>query len=112
MSRLSPSCLRQLDHGARPAPVSEWVHLYSISSCTIQPSFLSLVFNHTTSASDPVLHLRVRARRGRPPKAATILRQEDELSDTSSRVSKRARQSTLSFVTPGIEWMSRLCMSH
>ena len=48
-------------HGARPVPVSEWMHLYSISSCTIQPSFLSLVFNHTTSAFDPVLHLRVRA---------------------------------------------------
>src|SRR5258707_14623805 len=55
-------------HGARPVPVSEWVHLYSISSCTIQPSFLSLVFNHTTSAFDPVLHLRVRAtmNRSRP----------------------------------------------
>src|SRR5258708_6886692 len=51
------------DHGARPVPVSEWVHLYSISSCTIQPSFLSLVFNHPTSAFDPVLHLRVHARR-------------------------------------------------
>ena len=31
------------------------------SSCTIQPSFLSLVFNHPTSAFDPVLYLRVRA---------------------------------------------------
>ena len=51
---------------------------------------------------DPVeLQKTVIRRRGRPPKAATILRQEDELSDTSSRVSKRARQSTLSFVTPG-----------
>lgn len=61
MLRLSPLCLRHQGHGARPVPVSEWVHLYSISSCTIQPSFLSLVFNHTTSAFDPVLHLRVRA---------------------------------------------------
>jgi hypothetical protein len=51
---------------------------------------------------DPVeLQKTVIRRRGRPPKAATILQQEDELSDTSSRVSKRARQSTLSFVTPG-----------
>src|SRR3982074_3699280 len=48
-------------HGARPVPVSEWMHLYSISSCTIQPSFLSLVFNHPTSAPDFFKHLRSRA---------------------------------------------------
>jgi hypothetical protein len=40
-------------------------------------------------------------RRGRPPKVASVLPQGDELSEASSRVTKRARQSTLSFVTPG-----------
>jgi hypothetical protein len=51
---------------------------------------------------DPVeLQKTIIRQRGRPPKAATILQQEHELSDTSNWVSKRARQSTLSFVTPG-----------
>jgi hypothetical protein len=49
---------------------------------------------------DPVELQNITRRRGRPPKSAT-LQQEDESSETSSRVNKRARQSTLSFVTPG-----------
>jgi hypothetical protein len=50
---------------------------------------------------DPVeLQKTVIRRRGRPPKTAAIPQQEDELSETSSRVTRRARQSTLSFVTP------------
>jgi hypothetical protein len=49
---------------------------------------------------DPVELQNITRRRGRPPKSAT-LQQEDESSETSSRVTKRARQSTLSFVTPG-----------
>ena len=49
---------------------------------------------------DPVELQNIPRRRGRPPKSAT-LQQEDESLETSSRVTKRARQSTLSFVTPG-----------
>jgi hypothetical protein len=49
---------------------------------------------------DPVELPNIVRRRGRPPKSAT-LPQEEESPETSSRVTKRARQSTLSFVTPG-----------
>jgi hypothetical protein len=61
-----------------------------------------LLFPTTTKpdVQDPVELQNITRRRGRPPKSAT-LQQEDESLETSSRVTKRARQSTLSFVTLG-----------
>jgi hypothetical protein len=50
---------------------------------------------------DPVEVQNITRRRGRPPKAASVLQQEDESLETSSQVTKRARRSTLSFVTLG-----------
>jgi hypothetical protein len=61
-----------------------------------------LIFPTTAKpdAWDPVELQNIPRRRGRPPKSAT-LQQEDESLETNSQVTKRARQSTLSFVTPG-----------
>jgi hypothetical protein len=64
----------------------------------------ALLFQTTAKpdVQDPVeLQKTALCRQGRLLNAATILQQEDELLEESSQVAKKARQSTLLFVTPG-----------